>query len=430
MEIESALIGLVVASLVLIVTGFPVAFALGVTAMVYLVANDFPLTIAVQEAALSLSSFTMLAIPLFMLSGMLMNAGKITDRIFEFANMVVGRIPGGLGHVNVMASLIFAGMSGSVLADVAGLGSMEIKAMRDKGYDEDFAVGVTLGSSAIGPILPPSIPMVMFGVISEVSIAGLFLGGVLPGVLIALTLMIYVYWVGKRRGYYRSERFPWRTVLIAFIVALPPLLTPFIIVGGMTLGIFSPTEAATVAVFYALLLAVVVYRDLTWRALFDVFRQVVVATSKLLFIIAMALLFGWALTVGQMPQQLAMYLGDVFSSTWAFLLVVNIVLLILGAIIENAVLLLILAPMLVPIAEQNFGIDPIHFGVVMVFNIMIGQYTPPIGLSLFVIRDITGMSLGRISKAVAPFLIPLIASLFVMTYFPWVVLWLPRTLGF
>ena len=430
MQVDPALIGLVVASLVLIITGFPVAFALGATAVVYLVANDFPLTVAVQEAALSLNSFTMLAIPLFMLAGMVMNAGRITDRIFEFANMAVGRIPGGLGHVNVLASLIFAGMSGSVLADVAGLGSMEIKAMRDKGYDIEFAVGVTLGSSAIGPILPPSVPMVMFGVIAEVSIAGLFLGGVLPGLLIALTLMAYVYWVGKRRGYYTTKRYPWRVILRAFIVAFPPLLTPFIIVGGMTLGIFSPTEAATVAVLYALLLAMVVYRDLSWLQLWRVFREVVVATSKLLFIITMALLFGWVLTVGQMPQQLALFLGGMFASKWAFLLVVNIVLLVLGAIVENAVLLLILAPMLVPIAETSFGVDPIHFGVIMVFNIMIGQYTPPIGLSLFVMRDITGLSLRRISRAVAPFLIPLIISLLIMTYVPWVVLWLPRTLGF
>ena len=291
MQVDPALLGLVIASLVLIIFGFPVAFALGVTAAVYLIANDFPLTLAVQEAALSLNSFTMLAIPLFMLAGMVMNAGRITDRIFDFANMAVGRIPGGLGHVNVMASLIFAGMSGSVLADVAGLGSMEIKAMRDKGYDTEFAVGVTLGSSAIGPILPPSVPMVMFGVIAEVSITGLFLGGVLPGILIAIALMVYVYWVGKRRRYYRTERYPWKVVLRSFIVAFPPLLTPFIIVGGMTLGIFSPTEAATVAVLYALLLAVVVYRDMSWRQLLTVFREVVVATSKLLFIITMALLF-------------------------------------------------------------------------------------------------------------------------------------------
>lgn len=430
MHIEAALIGLVVVSLVLIIFGFPVAFALGVTAAVYLVANDFPLTLAVQEAALSLNSFTMLAIPLFMLAGMVMNAGKITDRIFDFANMAVGRVPGGLGHVNVLASLIFAGMSGSVLADVAGLGRMEIKAMRDKGYDTKFAVGVTLGSSAIGPILPPSVPMVMFGVIAEVSITGLFLGGVLPGLLIALTLMIYVYWVGKKRKYYQTERYPWPVIFRAFVVAFPPLLTPFIIVGGMTLGIFSPTEAATVAVLYALFLAVVVYRDMSPGALFDVFREVVVATSKLLFIITMALLFGWVLTIGQMPQQLAEFLGSMFEEKWMFLLVVNIVLLILGAVIENAVLLLILAPMLVPIAQSTYGIDPIHMGVVMVFNIMIGQYTPPMGLSLFIMRDITGLSLKDISLAVAPFLVPLIISLFIMTYVPEVVLWLPRTLGF
>lgn len=431
-ELDLFLVGLVAASLVLVFLGYAIAFALGVTAMVYLWAEGFPISFAVHELALSVQNFTMLAIPLFMLTGQLMNAARITDRIFDFANVVVGRIPGGLGHVNIVASLIFAGMSGSILADVAGLGRMEYKAMRDKGYDPDFAMGVTLSSAAIGPILPPSVPLVLFGVIAEVSITGLFLGGILPGFLIALVLMAYVFLVGRRRRYYVAEREPHflRRALVAFARAFPPLLTPVIIVGGMTLGIFSPTEAATVAVLYALLLAGLVYRDLSLEGLFEVSREVVRGTARLLFIIAMALLFGWVLTVGNMPQQLAAWISDTFSSAWAFLLLLNVTLLVLGAIIENAILLLILAPMMVPIAEQNFGIDPLHLGVVMVFNIMIGQFTPPMGLSLFIMRDISGLSIGRVSRAAAPFLIPLVTALFIMTYIPEIVLAVPRALGY
>lgn len=432
MEVDLFLLGLIAASLVLVFLGYAIAFALGASAALYLWVQGFPISFAIHELALSVQNFTMLAIPLFMLTGHLMNAAKITDRIFDFASLAVGRVPGGLGHVNVFASLIFAGMSGSVLADVAGLGRMEYKAMTDKGYDPNFAIGITLASAAIGPILPPSVPLVLFGVIAEVSITGLFLAGILPGFLIAAVLMVYVFLVGRRRGYYVAE---WTEgygsrLFVAFVRAFPPLLTPVIIVGGMTLGIFSPTEAATVAVLYALLLAGLVYRDLSWPGLVEVSREVVLGTSRLLFVIAMALLFGWVLTVGEMPQQLAGWISGAFTSPWSFLLLLNVTLLILGAIIENAILLLILAPMMVPIAEQTFGLDPLHLGVVMVFNIMIGQFTPPMGLSLFIMRDITGFSIGRVSRAVAPFLIPLITALFIMSYLPEIVLAVPRALGF
>ena len=430
MEIDIFLVGIVAASLVLVFLGYAISFALGITAVIYLVVNDFPLSIAAQELGLGLRNFTLLAIPLFMLTGQVMNASRVTDRIFDFANDLVGRIPGGLGHVNVVASLIFAGMSGSAVADVAGLGAMEVKAMRDRGYDTDFAVGITLSSASIGPILPPSVPLVLFGVIAEVSITGLFLGGILPGFLIALTLMIYVYIIGRRRGYYTTERITLQRQAISFFKSLPALMTPVIIVGGMTLGVFSPTEAATVAVLYAIFLGFVIYRSLTWQKLFGVFRQTVLDTSRLTFVIANALLFGFALTIGQMPQQTAHWVSTVFDSKEAFLLLLIVTLLILGAIIENIILLLILAPMIVPIAEANFGLDPLHIGIVMVFSIILGQYTPPMGMSLFVMRGITGQSLIRISKAVAPFLIPLVTALLIMTYVPQVVLLIPRSLGF
>ena len=430
MAFDAGLLWLILASLILIAFGLPVAFSLAICAFAYLWMNGFPLSVGAQELGFALENFTFLAIPLFMAAGMTMNAGKITDRIFNFANILVGRIPGGLGHVNVFASLIFAGMSGSVLADVAGLGSMEVKAMRQKGYDTNFAVGITLASSAIGPILPPSIPMVLFGVIADVSITGLFLGGVLPGLLIALCLMVYIFLVALRRNYYSSQWVGWKVLGVAALLAIPALLTPIIIVGGMALGIFSPTEAATVAAVYALFLAAVVYRDLSWKQFSKILKDTALSTAKLMFIIASAILFGWALTVGELPQALSHFLVSTFQEKWSFLLAVIAVLLLLGAIIENAILLLILAPMLLPIAQGAYGMDPVHLGVVMVFAIMIGQYTPPMGLSLFVMRDVAQLSLGQVFIAVAPFLIPLIGALLLMTYIPDIVLWVPRLLGY
>lgn len=430
MAFDAGLLWLILASLILIFLGLPVAFSLATCAFAYLWLNGFPLSVGAQELGFTLENFTFLAIPLFMAAGMTMNAGKITDRIFEFANVLVGRIPGGLGHVNVFASLVFAGMSGSVLADVAGLGSMEVKAMRQKGYDTNFAVGITLASSAIGPILPPSIPMVLFGVIADVSITGLFLGGVVPGLLIALCLMIYIFFVALKRNYYSTKWVGWKVVGVAALIAVPALLTPVIIVGGMAMGIFSPTEAATVAAVYALFLAAIVYRDLSWKQFLKILEDTALSTAKLMFIIASAMLFGWALTVGELPQALSEFLVSTFQEKWSFLLAVLAVLLVLGAIIENAILLLILAPMLLPIAQQAYGMDPVHLGVVMVFAIMIGQYTPPMGLSLFVMRDVAQLSLGRVSIAVAPFLIPLIGALLIMAYVPGIVLWLPRLLGY
>jgi len=431
LDLSVFLIGLIVASLVLVLGGYQLAFALGGLSLLYLWWNDFPLSFAVIELGSSLQNFTMLAIPLFMLAGALMNAGRITDRIFAFAKLLVGRIAGGLGHVNIVASLIFAGMSGSVLADVAGLGRMEYKAMRDEGYRENFSMGVTLSSAAIGPILPPSVPMVLFGLVAEVSITGLFLGGILPAFVITACLMVYVYFVGRRHGYYSADgAWSFRRLGAAFVRAFPPLLTPVLIVGGMVLGIFSPTEAAVVAVLYALFLAAVVYRDLDVATFLDVSREVVIGTARLLFVIAMSLLFGWVLSVGRVPQELAEWIGGTFDSQWAFLLLLMATILFLGAILADAILLLILAPMIVPIAQQNFGMDPIHLGVVMVFTIMIGQFTPPMGMSLFIMRDITGLPFSRVCLAVVPFLLPLVAALLVMAYVPQVVLLIPRALGF
>ena len=430
MTVELFVLILVAIKIIAIVFGFPVAYSAVFFSTLYLLYADVPLSLLVSQIGISLNSFTWLAIPMFMLAGKLMTASGIADRIFDFANRIVGRIPGGLGHVNIVSSLIFAGMSGSLLADVAGLGEIEYKAMRNKGYDPDFTIGVTLASAAVGPILPPSLPMVLFGVAANVSITGLFLGGILPAFLIAGCLMLYVLIVGIQKKYFVDAWEGWGALLTAFLRALPPLMTPVIIVGGMTMGIFSPTEAATVSVLYALVIAGLVYRELPFDTFINVLRETVISTSQLLFIVASALLFAWVLTAAEIPQQVAEAIANHIESRYVFFLLVIVIMLVLGAIIENAILMLVLAPMLLPIAESQFGIEPLHFGVCMVFNIMIGQFTPPIGLSLFVMRNITGFSLGRVSLAVFPFLVPLIGALLIMAFVPSVVTVIPHSFGF
>ncbi|WP_321364190.1 TRAP transporter large permease [uncultured Celeribacter sp.] len=427
---EAFTLGVILFSVIITILGMPIAYAMILCSLIFILVEGLPLSLMVHELSLSLNSFTMLSIPLFMFAGKLMTASGISDRIFDFCNKAVGRIPGGLGHVNVSSSLVFAGMSGSMLADVAGLGEIEYKSMTRKGYDPDFTAGVTLASAAIGPILPPSLPIVLYGAAAGTSITGMFLGGILPGLLIAFTLMVYVFIVGLRKGY-RSDRWEgWRALGDAFIRAIPPLLAPFIIVGGMSFGWFSPTEAATVAVLYSLFVAGVVYRSLGLHEFIDALFEVAMSSARLLFVIASAFLFGWVATFGEVPQMLAQFIQDNIHSAALFILVVIITNLILGAILENAIPLIILGPMLAPIAEYQFGIDPIQFGVVLVFNVMLGQFTPPIGLALFVMSDITGFKVSRLFWAVAPFLVPLLISLFLMAYVPQIILAIPHMAGF
>lgn len=420
---------IVIMSLILIMLGMPIVWVLGALSGFYVVLKGFPLAILAHKVALSAATYPMLAVPLFMFAGKVMNSSGITNRIFRFADNLVGRIPGGLGHVNVVASLVFAGMSGSPVADVAGLGEVEIKAMRERGYDMEFSTGITLGSAVIGPILPPSVPMVLLGVMAELSITGLFLGGFLPAFIIAIFMMVYIYFYAKRKNYALSKRPTLGQFVKSFLKSFPPMLTPLIIVGGMTLGIFSPTEAATVAVLYSLVLGTVVYRELTVKKLIDLVKDVVISTARLMIVIASALLFGWVLVIENVPQQTAEFLVTISDQTWVVLLVINIVLLFLGAIIENMILLLILAPMLVP-AMTQMGVDPLHFGVIMVFCIMIGTLTPPMGLSLYVAQDISKLPFDRVCRAVIPFYIPILLALIIVTYVPDIVLFVPRLFGF
>lgn len=296
---------LIAAFLLMIVLGFPIAFALGLSSLLYMVINGIPLLVIPQAIASAFESFPLMAIPLFMLAGQLMNSGGITNRIFKFANYLVGHIPGGLGHVNVVASMIFAGMSGSAVADSAGLGSIEIEAMVNEGFDPDFSAAITAASSTIGPVIPPSIPMVLYGSLAGVSVGKLFIGGIIPGVLMGVALMIGCYIQAIRFNYPRHPRVGPRTIAKSFISAAPSLATPTIIIGGIMTGVFTPTEAAGVAVVYALILGIFIYKELTWRDFLRNLLDVGRSTTSIMLIVSMASVFGWVLAYEMIPQQVA-----------------------------------------------------------------------------------------------------------------------------
>jgi tripartite ATP-independent transporter DctM subunit len=353
-----------------------------------------------------------------------MNTAGITERIFGFARALVGWMPGGLGQVNVGASVIFAGMSGAAVADAGGLGAIEIKAMRDAGYEPGFAVGVTAASSTIGPIIPPSLPMVIYGVMAGASIGQLFAAGFLPGLAMALALMAMVAWFAHRRGFPRDQAFAWGPLGRTFVSAFLSLMTPVIIVGGILLGVFTPTEAAIAACAYALVLGVGVYRTLSWRRFLRVSYDTIETTAVVLFIVAGASIFAWILTSNRVTEQFAALILTVSETPWVVLLLVNLILLIAGCFLETVAAITILVPVLLPIVT-SVGVDPVHFGVIMVLNLMIGLLTPPIGMVLYVLSRVSGVPFERCVVATLPFLIPLVAVLMLVTFWPGFVLWLP-----
>ena len=410
----------------LLAAGIPVAIAIGLAVSLYvLISTQVPPIIIAQMMVSSADSFPLLAIPFFLLAGTLMNSAGITQRLFDFAACLVRHIPGGLGHVNVVGSMIFAGMSGSAVADAAGLGVVEMKAMRKYGYDEAFSGAITAASSTIGPVIPPSIIFVIYGVLAEVSVGALFLAGIIPGVLMGIALMVQVYRIAKKKNYPMLPRATRGELWSSFCAALLPLLTPVIIIGGMIAGIFTPTEASVVAVGYALFLGAVVYRELTWHALWSALNTTAVQTATVMFITAAAGVLGWALAQGRVPQQIAEAVLAWTTQPWLVLLLINLLLLLVGCFMEVIAALLILTPILVPVIKA-VGIDPLHFGVVMTLNLMIGLITPPMGMSLFVVQQVTGVTFDRLVRAVTPFLVALVAVLFIVTYVPSLSLALPN----
>jgi tripartite ATP-independent transporter DctM subunit len=408
--------------------GIPIAMSLGLSALVaFFIEQGTRMNVPMiaQRMMYGINNFVLLAVPLFILSARLMNTAGITTRLFNFATTMVGFLPGGLGHANCIASLIFAGMSGAAVADAAGLGQVELKAMKDAGYDRDFSVAITGASSTIGPIFPPSIPMVIFGLVASVSVGRLFLGGIIPGIVMTLALMTMVWIYARKRNYPRTPFPTFRQVVRAFVDAFLPLMTPTILLGGIWTGWFTPTEAAAVAVAYALILGTLIYRELTWKDTLQVFIDSAKDTAALGFIVAAASFYGWLLMRTGAPAAMVDALLGISRNPLTLLLIINVILLIVGCFFETIVAILILGPILMEVITK-VGIDPVHFGVVMVLNLMIGLLTPPFGVVLFVMVHVGEISFERVVRATAPFIIPLLVVLLLITVFPPLVTWVPN----
>jgi C4-dicarboxylate transporter DctM subunit len=389
--------------------------------------GDIPPEVIAQRFVTGVDSFPLLAVPFFILAGALMNTGGTTQRLVAFANVLVGRFTGGLGHVNVVSNMIMAGMSGSAAADAAGTGSVLIPAMARAGYSRPFAAALTAAASTIGPIIPPSIPFVVFGVLASVSIGRLFLGGAIPGLLMGLYLMIAVYIIARRRGYARGEKPTRQQVWAAFKDALPALMLPVIIIWGIVGGVVTPTEAAVLAVLYALFLGVVVYRELTWKTIWAMFGEAAMTTATVMFIVAASALLAWVLTRQQAGPALVKLVTSVSTDPTVILLLLNVLLLILGCFLETLSLMILLVPVLLPLIKA-LGIDPVHFGVMFTLNLMIGLITPPVGMSMFIACRIARIQVVEFAREVWPFVIALVCVLLVVTLFPSVVLFLPNLL--
>lgn len=411
---------------ILFLLGVPVAFAMIMASLAFLVTQEhIPLLVIPQRMGYALNSFQLIAVPFFVLAGRLMNTAGVTDRIFSFARTLVGHIVGGLGHVNVVASMIFAGMSGSAVADASGLGQIEIRAMVNEGYDAPFAAAITAASATIGPIIPPSIPLVLYGVVAGVSVGRLLIGGVAPGVLTGLALMLVVYLRARGRNYPRSKRASLADMGVGFLRALPALLTPLILIGGMVGGAFTPTEAAGVAALYSLILGIV-YRDFPWKQFFHVLIESAVDFSTILFVVSAASVLGLVVTRQGLPQQLVRIAGAV-QSEWVLLLGLCALFLLLGCVMESLSILVVFTPLVVPIARA-FGVDMVHLGVVMVFALMIGLITPPVGMTMYISCYLAKISVLEFLREAWLFVVVLVAVLFLITYIPQLVLFLPNLL--
>lgn len=457
--------------LVLMTGGVPVAIAMAGASLIYiLVSGDLPGFAVVHRMIGGIDSFPLLAVPFFILAGNLMNNAGITNRIFDVALDMVGWLKGGLGHVNIVGSIIFSGMSGTAIADAAGLGTIEVKAMKRHGYPAEFAAGVTAASATLGPIIPPSLPFVIYAMLANVSVGGLFLAGILPGLLMAVLMMATVSWFAWRKGWgadvpFVGARFakalleigvvaawplavwglveagapPRITVLLGLVVlfaadwkfrfrAVLPIMTPVLLIGGMSTGIFTPTEGAIAACMWAVVLGAAWYRTMSFKAFTKVCLDTVETTSVVMFIVAASSIFSWMLTATGVTADIASWVLGVTDEPWTFLLLANLLMLFVGCFLEPVAAITILVPILLPIATQ-LGIDPLHFGLVMVLNLMIGLLTPPVGLVLFIMARIAELSIERTMVALLPWFIPLLFSLAIITYVPELVLWLPQSVG-
>lgn len=417
--------------MMLFVLGVPVVASIGLTCLAVLWyengLTNIPLSLLPLKMMYGVNNFALLAVPFFILAANIMNKGSVTTRIFNFANSLVGHLRGGLGHVNVLASMIFAGMSGTAVADAAGLGALEIRAMKDQGYPLKYSTGITGASSVIGPIIPPSVAMVVYGWLSDVSVGALFIGGLIPGVLLGVALMIMTVALSFRVPMPRQPRPPVSEIVGLSKSAAMSLLTPVIIVGGIWSGIFTPTESGAVASAYALVLGVLVYREIGWKDLLDVFKNTVEFTAVILFIISVAGLYGWLLVRLQIPMTLAEGVVHLTSDPIILLLILTVFFLIVGCFMSVIESVLIFTPIMVPMIEV-LGIDPLFFGVLMVITLSVGVITPPFGNVIYVLVGITEQSFETVVKALLPFLVPILVTIVALIFFPWIVTFLPSRL--
>jgi len=409
---------------VLLFTGLPLYVNLGLTSFLYMfMTGSNPMTV-VQRITQASNSFTMIAAPFFILMGNLMNTGGVTRKMFRFANEIVGNVPGGMGHANVLCSALFAGMSGTAVADAGGLGNIEIEAMREIGYDDDFSCAVTAASSVLGPIIPPSLPMVIMAVTVGASVGRGFVGGVIPGILIAVALCLLVAYYAKKRCYPRNARPTLRTLWKAFKDAALALLSPVILFAAIYTGIVTTTEAALIAAFYSLIIGVLAYKDLKIRDIPKVMLATCETTGVVLSIVMCANIFGYILTIGQIPQTITTVLMGI-QSKFVFLIVINLFLLFVGCFMEGTAAILILGPILVP-AMMQMGVSETQACLIMIVNLMIGVITPPVGVVLYVTSNVAKVSANRVIKATMPFLVPLFIVLLIITFVPAVTNWLPN----
>lgn len=412
--------------------GYPIAFGMFISSVLYLMLSKLALSTVIDTMVIQFENmFVLLAVPLFIFTAKVMNAGKLTDRLFDFAKVLVGHLRGGLGHVNIVASIIFSGMSGSELADVAGLGAVEIKAMKDAGYDGPFACAVTCASATIGPIIPPSIPMIIYSMLSGASVGYLFLGGVIPGFMLGGILMLLVLILSVKRKYPTGKWAPFNVFVKIFYKSLLVILAPVILLGGIYGGVFTPTEAAGVVAAYVLILSLFVYRTLGLKSLYKVFVESVVTTGFISFIVACSLIFGYVVAREEIPALITQaFIGlGLMESQWTLLLSLNLLFLALGCFIDVSAILLIIVPMVLPLVEAA-GIDFVHFGVVAVFNLMIALDTPPYGQTAFITSAISGTPLTEVLKEMLKFIAFELIALFTITHFPDIVLWIPRLAGY
>ena len=412
-----------IAFLVLLFTGLPLFVNLGLTSFLYMFLTHTDPVVVVQRITQQANSFTMIAAPFFILMGNLMNTGGVTRKMFRFANVIVGTVPGGMGHANVLCSMLFAGMSGTAVADAGGLGNIEVEAMREVGYDDDFSCAVTAASSVLGPIIPPSLPMVILAVTVGASVGRCFVAGLLPGLLLAVALCSMVAYYAKKRNYPRNSRPTLRVLWIAFKEAFLALMAPVILFLSIYTGIVTTTEAAVIAALYSLIIGLFAYGDLKFKDVPKIILSTCETTGVVLSIVMTAGIFGYVLTIAQVPQTISAMLLSI-PNKYLFLLVVNLFLLFVGCFMEGTAAILILGPILIP-AMVSFGVSQVQACLIMILNLMIGVVTPPVGVVLYVTSNVAKVSANRVIKATVPFLIPLFIVLMLVTYVPGITNWLP-----